>query len=183
MLRSITVHGSFITQAHLAMRTITGKLFNVTYDAATMDGNSQAMVSGLCGREAVSPLGADAVRTCDEISASVDFSTLAITTPQWRVKISGVPIYGRISGPTHRIDVGIEPLVAEDELSPKPHGLVGQSFDGSGVPRYGRLDQYPPLLIPGEFTTSAMAEGAIEGVVADYEVAYKYATSYKFGRF
>ena len=58
------------------------------------------------------------------------------------------------------------------------HGLVGQSFDGSKVPRYGRVDQYPSLEVPADFTTAAMAEGAIEGVADDYEVSHKYATAF-----
>ena len=58
-----------------------------------------------------------------------------------------------------------------------------KSYDGSDVPRYGRIDQYPPLSVPAEFTTAAMAEGAIEGAAKDYEVADKYATQFRFSRF
>ena len=73
--------------------------------------------------------------------------------------------------------------MAEDEFAVEPHGLVGQSYDGSDVPRYGRIDQYPPLGAPADFTTAAMAEGAIEGAPEDYRVADKYATKFKFSRF
>ena len=97
--------------------------------------------------------------------------------------MTGQPVYGRLSGPAHRLDVALEPLVAEEKFAAKPHGLVGQSYDGSKVPRYGRVDQYPPLEVPADFTTAAMAEGAIEGVAADYQVADKYATQFKFSRF
>jgi hypothetical protein len=45
------------------------------------------------------------------------------------------------------------------------------------------VDHYPPLDEPAEFTTSAMAEGAIEGVAEAYRVADKYATAFKFSRF
>ena len=98
--------------------------------------------------------------------------------------IGGYPAYiGRLSGPAHRLDVALEPLVAEEKFAAKPHGLVGQSYDGSKVPRYGRVDQYPPLEVPAEYKTAAMAEGSIEGVAADYQVADKYATQFKFSRF
>ena len=88
------------------------------------------------------------------------------------------PVYGRLAGAHHRLDVTIAAL-AEEEA----HGLIGQSFDGSEIPRFGRVDQYPPLEIPADFETSAMAEGAIEGVAADYEVPDKYSTQFKFSRF
>ena len=36
---------------------------------------------------------------------------------------------GRVSDPAHRLDVALEPLVAEDKLAATPHGLVGQSVE------------------------------------------------------
>ena len=54
-----------------------------------------------------------------------------------------------------------------------PHGLIGQSYDGTGVPRIGRSDAYPEA---GNFTMSAMAEGAIEGRPEDYVLPGAYAT-------
>ena len=128
-------------------------------------------------------MGPKAAYQCDDMRLSVDLSTLTMVTRQWRFKLSGRPIYGRISGPLNRLDIALEPLVAEEKFAAKPHGLVGQSYDGSKVPRYGRVDQYPPLEVPADFTTAAMAEGAIEGVAADYQVADKYATQFKFSRF
>ena len=46
--------------------------------------------------------------------------------------------------------------------------------------RNGRVDIYP---WSGYFTTSAMAEGAIEGTASDYEVAGAHATDFAFSRF
>jgi hypothetical protein len=141
------------------------------------------MVNATCGGEAYASMGSKVVVECDELRASIDWATLTVATGEWLVKVTGQPVYGRISGPTHRLDVALEPLVAEDEFAVEPHGLVGQSYDGSDVPRYGRIDQYPPLSAPAEFTTAAMAEGAIEGAAKDYEVADKYATQFRFSRF
>ena len=53
----------------------------------------------------------------------------------------------------------------------------------SEVPHLGRLDKYPPLDEPAEFTTSAMAQGAIEGDAADYEVIEPLSTDFKFSLF
>lgn len=43
-----------------------------------------------------------------------------------------------------------------------------QSFDGDNIGIIGATDDYKAR--SGEITTSAMGEGAIEGVAADYEV-------------
>ena len=183
-LGELTVDGSFMTEAHLALRSPSGKRLLVTYDAGRLGDThmSYRMVNATCGGEAAT-LGPKSVLDCDGLRASIDWSTLTVATGEWLVKVTGQPVYGRVSGPAHRLDIALEPLVAEDKLAAKPHGLVGQSFDGTKVPRYGRVDQYPPLSVPAEFSTAAMAEGAIEGVAADYQVADKYATHFKFSRF
>lgn len=48
------------------------------------------------------------------------------------------------------------------------------------VARHGKVDRYPHA---GRFATSAMAEGAIEGTAAMYEMDSPYATHFKFSRF
>ena len=49
-----------------------------------------------------------------------------------------------------------------------PHGIIGQSFDGSNVAVSGKHDNYGEA---PEFTTSAQAEGAIEGDYTDYTLS------------
>jgi len=49
-------------------------------------------------------------------------------------------VFGRVSGPQHRLDVSMTPRGSEAQLSWLPHGIVGQSFDGDGLPHSGRLD-------------------------------------------
>ena len=82
------------------------------------------------------------------------------------------------SGPEYRIDVGFT-LRGDYAARNLPHGIFGQSFS-SPMPRYGRKDVYP---WEGHFTTSAMAEGAIEGEAAMYEVRSPFDTRFKFSRF
>ena len=48
------------------------------------------------------------------------------------------------------------------------------------VPRLARPAKYPPLDEPAEFTTSAMAQGAIEGDAAAEEVIEPLSTDFKF---
>ena len=57
---------------------------------------------------------------------------------------------------------------------------VGQSFATQGRVRNGKVDRYPWA---GKYTTSAQAEGAIEGTARQYEVASAYATAFAFSRF
>ena len=188
-LRELVVRGSFITEAHLVARTLAGRALRISFVAAEMNANgwSHTLVKGDCAGEAL-VLGPHAAAQCDEMEFRVDLASLAVSTADWRFDLAGQPVYGRISGPTHRVDLKVVALTddaegAADDAEGAAHGIVGQSFDGSGIARLGRLDHYPPLDVPGEFTTSAMAEGAIEGVAKDYEVADKYATQFKFSRF
>ena len=60
-----------------------------------------------------------------------------------------------------------------------PHGIVGQSFSAN-APRNGKVDSYPPS---GHLTTSAQAEGAIEGAARDYQLRSAHDTRFAFSRF
>ena len=182
-LGQTTVNGTFINEIGIVAKSgVEDTLFKLSVDADKFTENlmSYNFAEGLCDNEKVT-LGPKSQKACGDTQVSIEYSTLTMKTPEWKVTVAAQPVFDRISGPSHRLDISFESLkLDEDHL---PHGIIGQSFDGSGIPRFGRLDQYPDLNIPGEFTTSAMAEGAIEGVAADYEVAHKYATSFKFGRF
>ena len=109
---------------------------------------------------------------------AVRFSSAEFTTGGWTAVVRGNWVYNRISGPAHRLDVSLRARggVAARHL---PHGIIGQSF-ASAEPRQGRVDEYPDS---GTFRTSAMAEGAIEGEAAMYEVAAPHATKFAFSRF
>ena len=71
----------------------------------------------------------------------------------------------RLPRPQVRLDLHLELRRPERSLDVAPHGLIGQSFDGSDVGVDGAVDPQPQ---PGEhMTTKAMAEGSIEGVWQD----------------
>ena len=74
----------------------------------------------------------------------------------------------------------IKPRVAESAFKLPPHGIVGQGWDGDGKAIDGEQDKFP---FSGEFTTYAMAKGAIEGEPSEYKVATPYATDFKYSRF
>jgi len=61
-----------------------------------------------------------------------------------------------------------------------PHGIVGQSFDGSLIAVSGKQDKYGDA---PEYTTTAQAEGAIEGVFTEYIMPSPFDTNFKYSRF
>ena len=93
-------------------------------------------------------------------------------------RVAGNHVYDWISGPKHRIDISFS-AGGDAATRALPHGIIGQSFRDVSA-RHGRVDSYPSS---GSFTTSAMAEGAIEGEAAQYEVSTPHATTFVFSRF
>ena len=116
--------------------------------------------------------------------------TVSVTTPTWSVNVTSKPIYGLVAPYNdatyesyhgkwepnqRRLDIAIK----GDYPQPDAHGIIGQSYQDDTV-RNGKLDEYgversdvahattdgwlPPM------TTSAQAEGAIEGVYTDYKL-------------
>ena len=108
-----------------------------------------------------------------DVMASARFSA-----GNWTITVRGNHVYGWLSGPRHRLDVSFS-AKGDGAARSVPHGIVGQSFS-SMEPRGGKLDVYPE---EGEYTTSAMAEGAIDGSAASYEVSSPFATAFAFSRF
>jgi hypothetical protein len=185
MLNKVTVHGSFLTEAHFVMMSGAGRLFNVTYKTSELNENGWGwkMVNATCGKERFSFGGRGSSAACDNLRVYVDWSTVHVEADEWRIALRGMPVPKRISGPHHRIDLDITQKVRDHEFAVVPHGIIGQSFDNNPVPRVGKKDTYPPLDEVAEFTTKAMAEGAIEGTADEYKVAYPFQTAYKYSRF
>lgn len=71
--------------------------------------------------------------------------------------------------------VTMRPIAASSEVA---HGIIGQSFAFKGQVN-GKLDNYTAQ----EVTTNAQAEGAIEGVFTEYELAEPYDTHFKYEKF
>ena len=104
------------------------------------------------------------------------------------------PIYNHVSGPAKwRLDIAMRPLdgttglEAEHGTASKtcyPHGIIGQSWDGDDIAVDGATDDYTFKPEDPVVTTKAMAEGAIEGKPADYELAAGEETgSFAYSRF
>merc|ERR1719240_1115221 len=80
-----------------------------------------------------------------------------------------------------RLDSEVALLVDEKDLVVWPHGVLGQSWDGSGIAVDGKKDEYHQA--GPEFMTSANMEGAIEGSLQDYAVGGEFGVDFKFSRF
>ena len=118
-------------------------------------------------------------------------SSIIVSSNGWRMTVTRRPIYNWVSGPFHfRYDVEITPLIAPEDTrlygAPSatchPHGLIGQGWDGR--PRQdGKQDNYTfdpdhPVVV-----TSAMAEGAIDGVAQEYALDSPSSTRFAYSRF
>lgn len=190
-LHELKVNGSFLTEVHWTMRTDQGRWFNISMLAQELnDANwGWRMVKGACAAPGAPPkqgaftLWKGRSTECDNLRASIDVATLLVETPEWEFKVRGSRVFDRIAGPHHRLDLSFTPLLDDSMLSVAPHGIIGQSFDGSNTPRMGRTDIYPDERVAGEFTTTAMAEGALEGDALDYRLAGPFETAFRFSRF
>lgn len=179
-LRDATVNGTFIEEVHVATRTSEGRWFNLSVVASRLNSNHYAwdFINGTCDKKRFA-LGPHGRWECDNLGAEIDYSTATIRANGWEIDAMGQPVQRWLRGPKHRIDIGT--VFTGTRIDGKrPHGLVGQTFDGSHVPRNGRRDTYPKR---GNFTTSAMAEGAIDGEESDYRVLSPYATDFRYSSF
>ena len=173
--------GSFITEAHVvaAVGAAEGGRATASYWAAELNRENWGwqVVNGTCGGR-VFRLGPKSRRQCGALSIVVDLASATVSLGNWTLGVHGNHVFNRLSGPAHRLDLTFS---AKGDAAARglPHGIIGQSFS-STAPRFGKVDEYPE---EGHFRTTAMAEGAIEGEAAMYEVASPHATEFTFSRF
>jgi len=106
-----------------------------------------------------------------------------------QVNATREPIYNLVHGASHwRFDIAMRKLdgtifakeFGDSSASCFPHGIIGQSYDGDNMAVSGKTDDYTNRV---EVTTTAMAEGAIEGSAADYALSGAFDTGFKYSRF
>jgi len=108
-------------------------------------------------------------------------TTLTINDGRWEVSAMAKPFPNPRSHPGKSLlNVKLHALYDADHDVVAPHGIIGQSYDADNMRVDGRKDDYTK---GGEITTSAMAEGAIEGVASEYKMAHRFATDFKYSRF
>ena len=128
----------------------------------------------------------------DEIQIRTQMLSLSVREPRWQVNLTAKPVYGQIGlerpwwqSMKKRLDISISGAFPQ----PDAHGIVGQSYRDGSV-RDGKQDVYEAeasrvneLGMAPQLTTSAQAEGAIDGVHTDYRLASPFATNWTFSRF
>ena len=127
----------------------------------------------------------------DGVRVYMKQATLYVRANGFEVNVTRKPIYNPVDTfSPWRYDIRMRPLPGEFEAEHGrvsktcfPHGLVAQGWDGSNTAVDGRTDSYVYNASHPVVTTSAQAEGAIEGEARDYQLADATATDFKFSRF
>ena len=168
MLHKTLVHGSFMTEAHILTPSA-----QVSVWGFKIGERLTIWVNGTCDNTNFKQ-GVHVVRQCGDTKIETDYSNVKVTTQDWITTIRCNHVYNRLQGPKVRLDFNLQKLTTA-----RSHGILGQSYY---LPNFknGREDVYPD---EGEFTTSAMAEGVIEGSAHDYVVPSPYATSFKYSKY
>lgn len=117
----------------------------------------------------------------DGISVTIRVITTTVEANGWHTKIVRKPIYNLVSGSSPwRFDIEIHPNCPL--FVPRyPHGIIGQSWDGNAQPRFGKTDVYNSS--DNVVNTTAMAEGAIEGLASEYVLTSPSSTQFVYSRF
>ena len=181
---ALTVNGSFLTEAHVTAQLSSQKFATASFWASELDPNNfgWSVVNGTCvGRPF--RFGFHGHKKCFGLEMTMDHSSATFKLGNWTVTVHGMRSVPRaedyIAGPNHRLDIGFTAR-GDAPARDMPHGIIGQSYATPGLERHGKKDIYP---FSGSYTTSAQAEGAIEGTVSDYEAASTHATDFAFSRF
>jgi len=173
------VHGTKMAAAYWTVRTHSGKLLMVEYSAAVKE--TSAKVTELNRRTVVIKAGQPAL-VSDNLKVVLVDKALTVSTDRWKMTAerSSFP-FAHLSANKKKVllDVSIAPLYNADSDVVAPHGIIGQGYDGDAIGVDGKMD----LDRSAEMTTSAQAEGAIEGVWQDYMMDSEFSTRFQYSRF
>ena len=169
------VEGSFFVRAAFRARGRSGREYAVGVDArvAGFDVLDARTRERIASRRALWTSWGE-----DGVEARFKHETVELRANGWSVTLTRKPIYGYLAGSSEwRLDIRLLPL----EGSPTcfPHGIIGQSWDDDGLARDGTVDAYDATHV----VTTAMAEGAVEGAAADYELTDPLDTEFVYTRY
>ena len=163
------VHGTFIFEMYTTVRTSSGRLLRLRTEATP---TSAANVAFMENNVPVSKLDERDERIVDNVKITTKDGVATIETPGWVVLCKIVR-----TEKSHFLNLSFKSLTND-----APHGIIGQSYDHDGIAVDGAKDVYNSVS-GGETTTTAQAEGAIEGAHSDYLMESPFATAYKYSRF
>jgi len=173
------VHGTKMSAAYWVVRTNAGRVLRVEYNATSKEGGvvHEEDHRAVRIRESQPPLLID--NTHIELVAKKLSVTIA---GKWRLSAARAAFpFGNLPKNRNKqlLDIQVEALYDADHDKVAPHGIFGQGYDGDALGVNGKLDDDKSV----ESTTSAQAEGAIEGVWVDYKLASPFSTDFKYSRF
>lgn len=174
----VTINGTFLDQAHAVMNDGV-RTMRVSYDANRIGTFNLGLhaVNASCNKGPSQHLWPHTTLSCSStLRVERDYSSIRLHTDDWVVVVRSNPIYDRIAGPFHRLDIEVRNTTAVTNV----HGILGQGFDPRRTVRDGAVDVIPDS---GNFTTRAMAQGSIEGDASEYEVSSAYATTFRYSQY
>lgn len=179
------VHGSFFTDAYWKVTTRNGDTFVVNTSASNIGFD----VVDFMGTPVASKHRVWTEVNRNDMRVLYKQATLVMRVAGWETNVTRKPVYNRLSGPQWRFDLSIRPLNSTGLESRhgnasgvvSPHGILGQTWDGDGIAVDGAQDDYVHSGV--EMWTASMAEGGIEGVADDYEIADKFSHEFRYTRY
>ncbi|EOD30059.1 hypothetical protein EMIHUDRAFT_462926 [Emiliania huxleyi CCMP1516] len=179
---ALTVNGSFLVEAHVVARFANQRSAKASFWGSELSETNFGwqVINGTCvGRPF--RFGRRGHKTCYGLKMAMAYSSATFELGNWTVTVHGMQSCKGclIAGPEHRLDLGFSAR-GDAPSRDRPHGIVGQSYAAPFHARHGKKDLYP---WSGHYTTSAQAEGAIEGTASEYEMQSAFATEFAFSRF
>jgi len=187
------VHGSYMAEVFAVIRTWCtacanwdasrqGRRINVQYNASV----AVATISELKPEGPKTwtlAAGAQPVRIDNlHVSLHAHGRTLVINNGRWKLTATSKDFPNAPANPGKKlIQIKIDALYDADRDEIAPHGIIGQSYDGDGLALSGKQDDYRNDA--DEMTTSAQAEGAIEGEASEYKMKTGFSTNFMYSRF
>jgi len=181
------VHGTKMAAAFWKVVVPSGRVVTVEYDADTpthvaVNVTTRVNVNVNGNMVERKTVHADSPRLVIEnvVVELKDKSAVVTTANKWELVAKQSPFpFGNLNKKQSLIDVTVNALYDADNDVLAPHGIIGQSYDGDNLAVDGKIDSRSG----NETTTSAQAEGAIEGHYSDYKMGGPYETDFKFSRF
>jgi len=180
------VHGTHFSEAFFTLRSNeTGTIITAKVDALITPWVDPVTYVAISGHEKYPIKLSSSTRPTYAIEdiniTAVSGSKIVVRGASWEVSITRRLLYKPLpeSKTKNFLDIAIR-RIAKDPRALSSHGVIGQSFDPKHrIAKDGKTDDYST----DEVTTTAQAEGAIQGVYTDYMVAAPFQTTFKYSLF
>lgn len=180
------VHGSHFAEAFFTIRTNeTGTVVTARLSATVTPWSEPETVVAISGSEKYPiPLSYSARKSFaieDVNITAISAAKVLVRGASWEVLLTRRLLYKPL--PESKTKNYLDLVVRRAFKDPKAlasHGVIGQSFDPRHrIKQDGKTDDYSA----SEVTTTAQAEGAIEGVHTDYMLSAPFQTTFKYSLF